>query len=162
MNMTSINETNREKVQLFFQSHWGSPEMVLSTGIYDCSTLDGFIVWNEKEEINGLITYILKEKECEIISLDSIEEGKGSGTRLLKTVEETAKEANCKRIKIITTNDNLLALKFYQKRGYYLSELLVGAVKEARKIKSEIPFRGNDGIPIRDEIVLVKRLSDNL
>ncbi|MGV3240578.1 GNAT family N-acetyltransferase, partial [Streptococcus hyovaginalis] len=65
----------------------------------------------------------------------------------------------CDQVKIITTNDNLLALKFYQKRGYCLAELLKDAVKEARKIKPEIPFLGNDGIPIRDEVVLVKNLS---
>ncbi|WP_303985545.1 GNAT family N-acetyltransferase [Niallia circulans] len=159
MNITAITETNREKVKLFFQSHWGSPEMVLSTGIYDCSALDGFIAWNKEGEMIGLITYILRDTECEIISLDSIEEGRGVGTKLLHTVEQTAKQAPCDQVKIITTNDNLLALKFYQKRGYCLAELLKDAVKEARKIKPEIPFLGNDGIPIRDEVVLVKNLS---
>ncbi|MEZ7794383.1 GNAT family N-acetyltransferase [Niallia circulans] len=159
MNITAITETNREKVKLFFQSHWGSPEMVLSTGIYDSSALDGFIALNKEGEMIGLITYILRDTECEIISLDSIEEGRGVGTKLLQTVERTAKQAPCDQVKIITTNDNLLALKFYQKRGYCLAELLKDAVKEARKIKPEIPFLGNDGIPIRDEVVLVKNLS---
>ncbi|KLV23274.1 GNAT family N-acetyltransferase [Niallia circulans] len=158
MNITAITETNREKVKLFFQSHWGSPEMVLSTGIYDCSALDGFIAWNKEGEMIGLITYILRDTECEVISLDSIEEGKGVGTKLLHTVEQTAKQVLCDQVKIVTTNDNLLALKFYQKRGYCLAELLVDAVKEARKIKPEIPFLGNDGIPIRDEVVLIKNL----
>lgn len=158
MNISSITETNREKVKLFFESHWGSPEMVLSTGVYDCSALDGFIVWNIEGEMIGLVTYIRRDIECEIISLDSIEEGKGVGTKLLYTVEQASKDAQCHHVKIITTNDNLQALKFYQKRGYYLSELLVDAVKEARKIKPEIPFIGNHGIPIRDEVVLVKNL----
>lgn len=159
MNITAITETNRENVRSFFQSHWGSAEMVLSTGIYDCSALDGFIAWNIEGEMIGLITYILRDTECEIISLDSIEEGKGVGTKLLYIVEQASKDASCNQVKIITTNDNVLALKFYQKRGYYLSELLVDAVKEARKIKPEIPLLGNHGIPIRDEVVLVKTLS---
>ncbi|WP_400245021.1 GNAT family N-acetyltransferase [Niallia sp. JL1B1071] len=158
MNITAITETNRENVRSFFQSHWGSTEMVLSTGIYDCSALDGCIAWNKEGEMIGLITYILRDTECEIISLDSVDEGKGVGTRLLHTVEQTAKQVPCNQVKIITTNDNVLALKFYQKRGYYLSELLVDAVKKARKIKPEIPLLGNHGIPIRDEVVLVKTL----
>lgn len=162
MNITTINPTNREKVKLFFQAHWGSPEMVLSTGIYDCSTLEGCIACNEKQEIIGLITYIIRGLECEIISLDSLIEGKGIGTTLLNMVEEIAGKMSCNKVQLITTNDNLLALKFYQKRGYYFSELLVGTVKEARKIKPEIPFLGNDGIPIRDEIMLVKKLADNV
>ncbi len=60
---------------------------------------------------------------------------------------------------MLTTNDNLLALKFYQKRGFTLSKVLNNAVEKARKIKAEIPLLGNDGIPIRDEIELLKFLN---
>lgn len=60
---------------------------------------------------------------------------------------------------LITTNDNLLALKFYQKRRFILSKIIHNAVEEARKVKPKIPLIGNAGIPIRDEIVLVKVLS---
>ncbi len=69
-----------------------------------------------------------------------------------------AKERSCQKIKLITTNDNLHALKFYQKRGYCLSVLLKGAVDRARERKPEIPQLGNEGIPIRDEILLSKWL----
>jgi ribosomal protein S18 acetylase RimI-like enzyme len=43
-----------------------------------------------------------------------------------------------KILKLITTNDNLQALKFYQKRGFRLMEIYRNAVEEARKIKPEI------------------------
>jgi GNAT superfamily N-acetyltransferase len=69
---------------------------------------------NEESEITGLITYVVNSEECEIISLDSLEEKKGIGTALMKEVEMVAVENHCKRITLITTNDNLLALKFYQ------------------------------------------------
>jgi hypothetical protein len=49
---------------------------------------------NDEKQIIGLITYIIKENECEIISLDSIEEGKGFGTSLVQIVENVAKENN--------------------------------------------------------------------
>ncbi|PAV35534.1 GNAT family N-acetyltransferase, partial [Bacillus licheniformis] len=58
-----------------------------------------------------------------------------------------------------TTNDNMRALMFYQKRGYTLAELYVNAVDKARKVKPEIPFVADNGIPIRDEILLVKDLA---
>ena len=64
----------------------------------------------------------------------------------------------CKNIVLITTNDNLNALKFYQKRGFDLSRLYLNAVDEARKIKPDIPLSGNDGIPLHHEIELEKRL----
>jgi GNAT superfamily N-acetyltransferase len=133
--------------------------MVISSGVYDCSELDGFAVLNENGDIIGLVTYIIKDNECEIISLDSILEGKGIGTSLINEVENIALKNNCKLIKVITTNDNLSALRFYQKRGFVLSRIINNAVEKAREIKPEIPLIGNDGIPIRDEIELVKLLS---
>ncbi|MBU9723039.1 MULTISPECIES: GNAT family N-acetyltransferase [Bacillaceae] len=159
MNIYTNEEITKDKIAAFFKLHWGSSKMVISSGIYDCSTLDGFIILNEEDKIIGLITYIFKEKECEIISLDSIEEGKGIGTHLVQAVENLAINRKCKLVKLITTNDNLRALKFYQKRGFILSQIINDAVEKARKIKPEIPFIGNDGIPIRDEIELIKVLN---
>ncbi|MFL0364880.1 GNAT family N-acetyltransferase [Pseudobacillus sp. 179-B 2D1 NHS] len=158
MRILSASQLQENKVNDFFIEHWGSPEMVISSGIFDCTKLKGFAVVNEKEVIVGYITYVIGSNECEIISLDSIEEGKGIGSALLQKVEQTAKEEGCNMIKLITTNDNLHALKFYQKRGYYLTELYRGAVVEARKLKPEIPDLGNDGIPVHDEILLTKLL----
>lgn len=147
------------KILEFFKRHWGSTEMVISSGVYDCGELDGFTVVNEEDTIIGLITYIIKDNECEIISLDSIEEGKGIGTILVKEVEKLAIKNKCQILKLITTNDNLLALKFYQKRGFIMSKIINNAVEKARKLKPEIPLIGNDGIPIRDEIELIKVLN---
>ncbi|MBD8028393.1 GNAT family N-acetyltransferase [Ureibacillus sp. Re31] len=158
MNVVAINEISKERVIAFFKEHWGSPQMVISTGIYDCSTLEGFAVLKE-EKIIGLITYVIQNGECEIISLDSVEEGKGIGSALVQEVERLALKEKCKVLKLVTTNDNLLALKFYQKRGFLLSQIFNNAVEKARKLKPEIPFIGNDGIPIRDEIELKKPLN---
>lgn len=158
MKIISTDQIERGRKNAFFEQHWGSPKMVISSGVYDCSTMDGFAVLNENEEIIGLITYIIQEGDCEIISLDSTEEGKGIGTALIEKVEQTGLEQQCKRVKLITTNDNLHALNFYQKRGYQLSRLFVNAVAEARKLKPEIPLVSQDGIPIRDEIELVREL----
>lgn len=156
MEIYAIENLPKEKIVDFFKLHWGSPEMVISSGVYDCSTLDGFAVMNEENQIIGLITYTIEDEECEIISLDSIEEGKGIGTLLVKEVENLAFKKKCKLVKLITTNDNLLALRFYQKRDYVLSKIIKNAVERARKLKPEIPMIGNDGIPIRDEIELIK------
>ncbi|WP_027724040.1 GNAT family N-acetyltransferase [Tuberibacillus calidus] len=160
MKIYSVEEIPKNKIIEFFKLHWGSTKMVISSGVYDCSTLDGFAVLNEEGQIIGLITYVIKDDECEIISLDSTEEGKGIGTALVKEVENLATKKKCQLLKLITSNDNLLALKFYQKRGFILSKIIHNAVEEARKIKPDIPLTGNDGIPIRDEIELIKVLSE--
>lgn len=158
MQINQIRNIPKSKVENFFINNWGSPEMVISSGIYDCSSLDGFVVQNQKEEIIGMITYVIRGAECEIISLDSLEEGKGVGSRLIRAVEEAVALVGCTSVKLVTTNDNLSALRFYQKRGYHLSNLYKNAVEKARKLKPEIPLVSEDGIPIRDEIELQKML----
>ncbi|XBO85839.1 GNAT family N-acetyltransferase [Bacillus licheniformis] len=135
-----------------FHKHWGSPDMVNSHGTFRCDELEGFAVTDEKGDIKGLITYFIAGNECEVVSLDSIAENKGIGSLLLKEVERVSQRKQCKSIKLITTNDNMRALMFYQKRGYTLAELYVNAVEKARKIKPAIPFAADNGIPIRDEI----------
>ena len=158
MTLTKIHQLPQHEVLHFFEEHWGSTEMVISSGIYDCSQLEGFAFLDEQRAIIGLITYIMREEDCEIISLDSTVEGRGIGSALVKAVEQEAFGQGCTSISLITTNDNLHALKFYQKRGYYLLEILRNAVEQARAYKPSIPFIGNDGIPIRDEIRLQKQL----
>jgi len=87
-----------------------------------------------------------------MITLDSLKEGKGMGTKLVEKVKRVAKKANYKRIWLITTNDNLRALRFWQKRGFCIKKVYPNALEYSRKIKPEIPLIGNDGIPLRDEI----------
>ncbi|MFJ7734022.1 GNAT family N-acetyltransferase [Lysinibacillus sp. NPDC097231] len=158
MTIISIQQIPQKDVLQFFKEHWGSTEMVISSGIYDCSQLDGFAFVDGKNTTLGLVTYIIRGQECEIISLDSIVEGQGIGSFLVQAVEKMAFDNNCTKITLITTNDNLHALKFYQKRGYHLVEILQNAVAQARAYKPEIPLIGNDGIPIRDEIRLEKTI----
>ena len=79
----------------------------------------------------------------------------------MKAVEQATMEQGCTSISLITTNDNLHALKFYQKRGYCLIEILRNAVEKARAYKPSIPLIGNDGIPIRDELRLQNNLTVN-
>jgi ribosomal protein S18 acetylase RimI-like enzyme len=159
MQLISVESIDKEKITNFFHKHWGSPQMVISIGVFQCDELDGFAVLNSKEEIIGLITYIILHQEMEIISLDSLLENRGIGSRLLQQAEKIAEKANCNRIKLITTNDNLHALGFYQKRGYRIVKVLPNAVNEARKVKPEIPYVADNGIPIIDELLLEKRLN---
>ena len=56
---------------------------------------------------------------------------------------------------LVTTNDNLDTFRFYQRRGFRLTELRVGSVDKARRhLKPSIPSVGYFGIPPHDELVL--------
>lgn len=100
----------------------------------------------------------LRAASCEILSLDAREPGRGVGSVLLAGVEEDARSRGCRKVWLVTGNDNLDALRFYQRRGYRLACVHVGAVDEARRQKQAIPLHGHWGIPLHDEIELAKWL----
>ena len=90
----------------------------------------------------------------EIVSIDSTHPGRGVGTALIEAVKKEARRQGCRRLWLITTNDNLNALRFYQKRGFALVAVHRNAIEISRRLKPEIPLTGHDGIPLRDEIEL--------
>jgi GNAT superfamily N-acetyltransferase len=132
---------------------WGS-EVVLVHGVtYRPVDLAGFIALLRGER-SGLVTYHIADGECEIVTLNSLCPSMGIGTKLIEAVREAAREAGCGRLWLITTNDNVRAIRFYQKRNFTLVAVHRNAVERAREIKPEIPAIGYDDIPIRDEIEL--------
>ena len=138
----------------FVRGSWGSTQIVSRGKVYDIMKLPTLIAKNDKGESMGILSYLIADKECEIVVLKSLIENQGVGTALLNKVHLIAKEADCKRIWLITTNDNLNALKFYQKRDFQLVAVYRNALAESRKLKPQIPIIGIDRIPLRDEIEL--------
>jgi len=73
---------------------------------------------------------------------------------LLEAVARNAAAKGCRRLWLITTNDNVDALRFYQRRGLRLVAVHRGAVDRARLVKPQIPDVGSFGIAVHDEIEL--------
>ena len=136
-----------------WKENWGDEFVVAHGVVYRPDPLDGFIALDGQEWV-GEITFIFSQDGCEIVTLDSVREGQGLGTKLINAVVEQVRKQHRKRIFLITTNDNLNALGFYQKRGFQLVKIHRGAVNESRKIKPSIPLIGMNNIPLRDEIEL--------
>ena len=78
---------------------------------------------------------------------------------LVLAARDIAIQSNCTRLWLITTNDNIPALIFYQNRGFNLVAIHKNALEFSRRLKPEIPMIGLDGIPIRDEIELEMMLT---
>ena len=156
-NIEKISKETRNLVNQFFIDNWYSTDISIRGEIIDGTKINGFLV-KEKNAIIGLVTYTFYGDVCEIVSLDSKRENIGIGTALLQQVENVAIDNRCKKMRLITTNDNMRALQFYQKRGYCLTKLYPNAMEEVRKIKPNIPILGDNNIPLRDEIELEKIL----
>ena len=153
IHIRAVGPADREWVQQFTAEHWGSDKMITRGRVLYISEQEGFIA-EMGGTVVGFVSYRVEGHECEITSLDSLREGLGTGSRLIEQAAGAARSAGCTRLFLITTNDNLHALRFYQRRGFRLAALYPGAVNESRKLKPEIPLIGNDGIPLRDEIEL--------
>ena len=104
-----------------------------------------------------MLTYVPGQdwQQCEILTLHADEQWRGAGTALIEVAGQLARRQGCARLWVITTNDNVDALRFYQRRGFCLVEVHRGAVDRSRAaLKPEIPAAGAYGIPLRDEIEL--------
>jgi len=152
-----INNENRNKVKELIIQNWGSPIIISRGRKHEVEELSGFLLHHNGDVI-GLITYCISDNSCEIVSLNSFVENQGVGSELIEKVIEIAKEYGCKRVWLITTNDNIRALRFYQKRGFDIKALHLNVIEEARRIKPDIPMYGNDDIPILHEIEFEKKL----
>ena len=115
---------------------------------------------DEDGQLLGMLTYVPQQgwEQCEVLTLHASQQWHGAGTALIEAVEQLAARHGCARLWVITTNDNVDALRFYQRRGFCLVRVHRGAVDRSRaSLKPEIPLVGAYGIPLRDEIELEKR-----
>jgi DNA-3-methyladenine glycosylase I len=145
-------------IEEFYTQRWGSGRVVTRAMLYTVAELPGFIAWKGATRI-GLLTYCLSDEAVEIVTLDSVEPGRGIGTALISEMIQFARVNKHQRLWLITTNDNTPALRFYQKIGFRLVKIHQDAIRASRELKHEIPLTGLDGIPIRDEVEMEYPLS---
>ena len=153
MKIRSLTAEDLPRLRQFWKENWGAEFVVAHGVIYHPDALDGFVAL-EAEEWVGEVTYAFSGTDCEIVSLDSLREGQGIGTKLIEAAVEEARKRNCARVFLITTNDNLHALGFYQRRGFELVRIHRHALDETRRLKPSVPLIGMNNIPLRDEIEL--------
>jgi GNAT superfamily N-acetyltransferase len=133
---------------------WGEPVVARLGELVDPTGLPGFIAFLNGERA-GLVSYALRGDQCEVVTIRSLHEGRGIGRALLDAVRDAAIEAGCRRLWLITTNNNLRALQLYQRWGMDIVALHRHAVSDARRrLKPSIPDRDGKGIPIAHELEL--------
>jgi protein associated with RNAse G/E len=146
-----LDDRWRAEARALWSERWGSTRVVSRGRLHDLDALPGFVAL-EDGAFAGVATYRVDGDACEVVSLDALREGSGAGRALLDAVAASARAAGCRRLWLVTTNDNTAAMRFYQRRGWRLAALHRGAVDAARALKPELPEQGADGIAIRDEV----------
>lgn len=150
MKLELLDERYKPAVNRFIKDEWGGPFVVTRGNLFDSRELPGF-VFSEEDALKGAILYQIENNECEIAVLFSLEEGKGIGTGLIHAVLDRARQNHCKRVWLITTNDNTHAIRFYQKYGFSLKAVHIDAIELSRNLKPQFPLKGYDEIPIKHE-----------
>lgn len=153
MARSEIRDGDRDEVARFIEQRWHS-RVVMSRGRTFYPHQEQGFIERRDGEIVGLLTYCADDTETEILTLDSTLEGQGIGSSLMLDVIERARKNGCRRIWLTTTNDRLRAIGFYQRLGFRMVAINLGAVDEARKTKPQIPETGERGVEIHDEIVM--------
>ena len=158
MRVSSLSDDDRKWVKERTELLFGGDFVVSGNEVHDPHKLPGFIATEGRERV-GLATYSITGTDCELVSIDSLCQFMSIGTLLLEKVEQAARMAGCTRIWCITTNDNLDAQRFFQKRGFVITRVRLEGMTKIRLLKPNVPRIGCYGIPIRDEIELAKPLA---
>ena len=139
--------------------HFGSTRVVRLGVVRDAAELPGLVCEQDGEPV-GLLTYAIDGAALEVVTIGAMRRHRGVGTTLLDSVVELAGRAGCERVWLITTNDNLDALRFYQRRSFRIVAVHRGGADRARTVKPSMSLLGAYDIPMRDELELELALSD--
>jgi ribosomal protein S18 acetylase RimI-like enzyme len=135
------------------EAYWGSTRMMSRWIYHETKDIPAFVAIQDDKPV-GLATYYVDGDLCELVTLNSFAESIGVGQALLFAVRDLARQSGCRKLWLTTSNDNLPALQFYQKRDMAIVAVHRFAIDEARKENPHIPALGYGGIPCRDELEL--------
>ena len=161
--MTSATVPIRDKraddqawVECLLRERWGGTQVVTRGELLDAAVLPALVAG----ERQGLLTWRrLDPRAAELVTLDAETQRRGIGSALLAALVERLRIEGLATLHVTTTNDNLDALRFYQRRDFCIAAVRPGAVEVARARKPTIAEVGAYGIPLRDAIELRLELS---
>lgn len=153
MEVRQVYGAERSHAIARLKAEWGAPILVRGAtyAFEDCE------IWMAGE-MEGLAAVSGRDRPvAELVAINAFVPWRGVGTALLAAITAQLRP-DFGTLRLTTTNDNLDALRFYQRRGFRLAALRAGAVDQARLTKPSIPMIGEHGIRLRDEIDLVLEL----
>jgi len=148
-----MQDADRPAVAEFIERHWHDKKVMSQGRAYYPHEECGILQRNHGELV-GVLTYRVEDGALEILTLNATVHGSGIGTALMLAAIDKARHAACRRIFLTTTNDALRAMRFYQRLGFRMVAVNIGAVDAARVEKPSIPETGEGGIGIHDEILM--------
>ena len=149
-------DADRPAVRALFESDFGRTKIVAFGEVMDIDQMPALVAFMTKD-LSGALAYRLFGDALHMVALatDAMWQRSGVGGHLVAEAELLARRLNLQRTVVATTNDNLPALYFYQRRGYRLTDI----VPESITVHTGQQVAGFAGIPVRDEVRLEKLLN---
>jgi len=159
MEVRPVGPNDRAWIESFIRERWGGDVVIARDTEWRPAELPGFVAEMDGQPA-GLLTFDPDGAlgTLEIVTVDSIIERRGVGGALIDAVVAEAGRSGHREVRVVTTNDNLRGLAFYQRNGFRLTQLRPGAVDRTRLRKPSIPEVAANGIPIRDELELTREI----
>jgi GNAT superfamily N-acetyltransferase len=148
-------DADREAARELIHRDFGRTKIVAFGQLMDIDQMPSLVAVMHQEP-SGALVYRLLGDALHIVALatDPMWQRSGVGGYLVAEAELLARRLNLRRLVVSTTNDNLPAMYFYQRRGYRMTAF----VPESVMMHTRQEIAGFAGIPVRDEIRLEKRL----
>jgi GNAT superfamily N-acetyltransferase len=154
--MRPLADADRPWVAELCRRYFGDETVAALGRLHRPAALPGLVAW-EAGSRRGAACYREEPAGAEVVLLAADQPGGGIGTALVTALEALADRVGWPRLRLLLTNDNTPALRFYQRRGWNLVALHAGAAESDRRLKPAIPTLGVDGIPIRHLLELERR-----
>lgn len=148
-----IRPMDRDRLNELLQLRWPDSNMIICGQFVGPDDVEGLGAYTD-ERLHGIVTWVTHGKVMHIVAVNAFTEVRGVGMALVDAMMAHGREQGMALLRASISNDNMIALRFYQKRGFRMLALHRGIFDAMRHIKPSIPLTGLDGIPMRDEIEL--------
>jgi ribosomal protein S18 acetylase RimI-like enzyme len=148
-------DADRAAARELFARDFGRTKIVAYGEVMDIDQMPALVAVRYADP-SGALAYRLHGDALHIVALatDPMWQRSGVGGHLVAEAELIARRLNLRRLVVSTTNDNLPALYFYQRRGYRMTAFAPNSII----MHTGQEVAGFAGIPVRDEVRLEKLL----
>jgi ribosomal protein S18 acetylase RimI-like enzyme len=150
------SDAERSTVRDLFRRDFGRTQIIAFGEVMNVDEMPALVA-TMHQDVSGALAYRLLGDGLHIVALatDATWQRSGVGGHLVAEAELLARRLRLAKVVATTTNDNLPALYFYQRRGYRMTALVPAGILA----HTHEELSGFGGIPVRDEVHLEKLLS---
>lgn len=147
----ALTSRDRRWVRTTLVRNWTSATVARRGELIDATRLRGFVALVGGTRA-GLALVDVRGEDYEVVAISTSRPRRGIGRALMQHCVDDARASGCSRVWLVTTNNNIGAIAFYERFGMKLCAVHRGAVSQARALKSSIPLLDGHGVPINDEL----------